>query len=743
MQPFLQKLTKQKKPLLYGVLAIVSLLLPTSFAFADGPGILADVMTSIMVPFHFLVTITGTLMGVTMYYTIVRMGYYVHQLTALQTAWELFRDLGNIFIVFGFIAIGIATILDNATYGAKKALPKLLIIAVLLNFSLFFAEFVVDAGNVFATQFYSEINGGSLPSSASTFTVSKEPISGSVMTVLKTTSLYSSTPSGAQLSSGEKIELGLVSIIMFIIMAFVFGAIAIMLITRFVVLLFLFIVSPIGFLSLAGIPLVSEYGKKWWKSLTDQTLLAPILMLFLLVVTKMIQSGFMQKLGGNTFSGAVSTSQVTPMANLLLMFSIVIGLLFTSLIVAKSLSAKAAGFAVGGSRKIMAGAHSLALGGGARILRGAARATGDNKFSRGVGHLMRPIERANFDMVGKLGGKQVLGMGEASPTSYRHISTHMPIGGEGGYIEREKKKNIAEISKEKSKEDKKRAQRDIEDAMEKRRMVEEAKKGDPDNKKYDEEMADADSIISNRLSELSVKEIAELGGIKNGVAALAQNLSPEKFAMLMKEDSLSGEQKARLTSQRYEPIASAAQQYNDPNATKEMKGQSAKKVREQSVKDLERYAEHSPEKFKAIGAMLSNSQADALQKSGSLSVTQIRDLKNDRDKRFDTTEGAKDAMESMNLEEITKLPDSVFTKPKVLAAISFGKIRSLLNDPGNLSNKAQEALTTHAVEEMKEGTEKGNRLRVYIESDRGAIGRWGITNKIPETEPEKSKIILP
>ncbi len=726
------KIFALKKPGIYGLLLAVFLLLPTSFAFASGsgPGFLADTMTTLMAPFHFLATAAGTLMGVTMYYTVVRMGYYVHQLGALQTAWELFRDLGNILIVFGFIAIGIATILDNATYGAKKALPKLLIVAVLLNFSLFFAEFVVDAGNVFATQFYASINGGSLPASASTFSVSKEPISGAVLTLLKTTGLYQKTTPA--LGSGKMIELALISIIMFIIMAFVFFAIAIMLISRFVVLLFLFIVSPIGFIGLAGIPLISSYGKKWWAALTNQTLLAPILFLFLLVVTKMIQSGFMQTLNKGTSAGAISSGNVTSMANILLSFSVVMGLLFTSLIVAKSLSGKAANFAVNQSRKRMAQAFSLTQGGGARILRGAARMTGDNKFSRGVGHVARIVERSNFDMVGKLGGKQFLGMGEAGNTSYKHISTHLPIVGEGGYIEREKKKNLAEMSEEKSKADKRQAQRDIDDAIKKRNTAEENKKRDPDNaQRYDDEIADTDRIISSSLSSLSIKEISELKGIKNGVSGLAQNFSPEKFAMLMKDGSISDRQKGTLRSQRYEQITQATGSNN------------TKLIKEQSVKDLEQYAEHNPEQFKKMGEMLSNSQADALQKSGLLSVVQRRDLKEDRNDRFNTVDGAKGAMDGLSLGEIAKLPTNILIKPTTLEAIPYGTMRSLLNDPGNLSPDAQEALTKHAVEEMKNGTDKGIKLRGFMEGDKGAAHRWGVAQPKPEPKPEESKIIIP
>ncbi len=717
MQTLRQKLSTLKKPSVYGALLAISLLFPTSFALAstDGPGALAGVMTFLVSIFHFLVTIAGTLMGVTMYYTVVRMGYYVHQLGALQTAWELFRDLGNIFIVFGFIAIGIATILDNASYGAKKALPKLLIIAVLLNFSLFFAEFVVDAGNVFATQFYASINGGALPSSASTFSVSKEPISGSVMTVLKTTGLYKVT--NPPLGSGKMIELGLISIIMFIIMSFVFFAIAIMLISRFVVLLFLFIVSPIGFISLADIPLISSYGKKWWGALTNQTLLAPILFLFLLVVTKMIQSGFMQKLTGNeTMTNALSGPQVTSMANIFLAFSVVMGLLFVSLIVSKSLSAKAAGFAVGTSRRLVAGISGLAAGGGARVIRRTARLTGDNKFSRGVGHLTRPIERANFDLVGTLGGKKVMGMDKLKDTSYRHMSTHMPLVGENGILKRVKEKNLAEMDVERSKEKKEVAKRILKDALAKRAAAMANKKRDPKNgQRYNDEIGEADRVISNSLSSLSVKEISELKGIKNGVAGLAQNFSPEKFSMLMKDGAISDRQKSTLRSQRYEQITQAVTSNN------------SKAIKEQSVKDIEQYAEHNPEQFKKMGEMLSNPQADALQRSGSLSTVQRRDLKEDRDNRFNkTVKEAREALEGLNLGEIAKLPTRILTNKNTLDALPYGTMRSLLNDPGNLSPEAQKAITNHAVEEMQKESEKGLKLKIFMENDAGAAARWGI-----------------
>ena len=89
------------------------------------------------------------------------MGNYVNNLSAVGVTWRILRDLGNIIIIFGFLAIGITTILNVNWYGGKmKMLPMLLVSAVFLNFSLFITEAVIDTGNLFATQFYTQINGG-------------------------------------------------------------------------------------------------------------------------------------------------------------------------------------------------------------------------------------------------------------------------------------------------------------------------------------------------------------------------------------------------------------------------------------------------------------------------------------------------------------------------------------------------------------------------------------------------------
>ncbi len=354
----LKKITlffKRHKIFTPGVYAVIlSVALPV-VAFAGIKSAMSSALSTIMSLFAWLTGAMGVLMANVIYQTVVKMGYLVHSIPAIQSAWEVFRDLGNILLVFGFILIGIATILDNATYGAKKTLPKLLMVAITLNFSFFIAGFIIDTGNMFATQFYTQINGGKMLTGS--FNVSEEPISSSIMNAIGLTKVYDFSTNKMKQGSADITNQDnwavtfFASIILFVITAFTLGAIAIMLVIRFVILLILLITSPVGFVGLAGIPVISKYGKKWWSTLTDQTLFAPVLLLLLLVVVKVIQSPTIRSFAdhGNLSGG------VTGIANILLGFSIVIGLVLSTLVIAKSLSGKTAAFATKKSGALLFG----------------------------------------------------------------------------------------------------------------------------------------------------------------------------------------------------------------------------------------------------------------------------------------------------------------------------------------------------------------------------------------------------
>ena len=73
---------------------------------------------------------------------------------SIEYGWTLFRDIANIIIIGMFIFVAIGIIIGLEEYGQKKFIARILIIAVLLNFSLLFTRMIIDFSNFTAYQFY-------------------------------------------------------------------------------------------------------------------------------------------------------------------------------------------------------------------------------------------------------------------------------------------------------------------------------------------------------------------------------------------------------------------------------------------------------------------------------------------------------------------------------------------------------------------------------------------------------------
>lgn len=393
----------------------------------------ASVMQWIMKLFAWLVGVAALVLDAAVYFTVVRMGEFVQQIPSIGTVWRILRDLGNIILIFGFLAIGIATILQSETYGNKtKMLPMLLICAVFMNFSLFFAQAVVDVGNLFATQFYTQINGG-VPAGNSLYSgtdaIGREGISNKIMAQLGLVNIYNQARSNSNLlKEANSWLVGFMGIILFIITAFVFFSLAFILIARFVVLVFVIVLSPIGIVGLA-VPKLSEYAKKWWHQLFEQTITAPVLLLLLYVALKVItDDAFLGTFGLNAasadraWSGYLDTgvSGVTNFAAVLMPFLIAMGLLLFVTIAAKNLSAAGAG----GAMKL-AGAASFGATGWA--LR--------NTVGRGSNFLAKKSRSSAFARIPLLGTGITKGLEATAKSSFDIRGTSALKSFPGGKIE--------------------------------------------------------------------------------------------------------------------------------------------------------------------------------------------------------------------------------------------------------------------------------------------------------------------
>ncbi len=77
----------------------------------------------------------------------------------IENAWSIVRDFANLFLIFILLFIGISIILGLHIGGEspKKMLVSLIIMGLLINFSLFFTEVVIDTSNVLGLLFYNQI----------------------------------------------------------------------------------------------------------------------------------------------------------------------------------------------------------------------------------------------------------------------------------------------------------------------------------------------------------------------------------------------------------------------------------------------------------------------------------------------------------------------------------------------------------------------------------------------------------
>ncbi len=408
-----------------------------------GGGIFASVMTFLMSIFAWLLGVAMVMLDYSVLYTVIKMGSYVKALPAIGVAWSILRDIGNITLIFGFLAIGISIILNTEKLGyGKKMLPMLLVAAVFLNFSLFISEAVIDTGNLFATQFYTQINGGIPAGNKST---SNETISGKIMSQLGLQTLYGAALSEERIKKEifKEDNIGFISImgiLLFIVAAFVMFSLAFILIARFVALIFLIILAPIGFAGLA-IPQLAPSAKKWWDTLFEQTITAPILLLLLYIALLVITNdnfifdpiagskpdylGFIQATNG--------TFNLPGLASILLSFLVAMGLLLAVTIFSKKLGAFGADWATKTAGKLTFGATGLVLrstvGLGSYAASRAIRLSKNKYYGNKtkVGRVLAGTfdrgAKASFDVRGAttLGGLKAAGIeaGEAQKGGYR------------------------------------------------------------------------------------------------------------------------------------------------------------------------------------------------------------------------------------------------------------------------------------------------------------------------------------
>lgn len=186
----------------------------------------------------------------------------------VQTGWTTMRDLTNMLFILVMLAIALDYILFNSV-GVKRALPRLLLVALLVNFSLPIAGVVIDFANVF-TSFFMQQAGGAQ------FTETLASKLG-LVNIFTVPAVDPNTTDGI----ADGALTGTIFAIFYMIgTLFIFLALAILFFIRYLYLSVLLIVLPLVLVA-SILPQFGSHYRKWVDKFISWTMFAPAASFFL------------------------------------------------------------------------------------------------------------------------------------------------------------------------------------------------------------------------------------------------------------------------------------------------------------------------------------------------------------------------------------------------------------------------------------------------------------------------------
>jgi hypothetical protein len=307
---------------------------------------LVAMLSTIVLQLASLVTaMGGYFLNGSIYHTVVNVSQNYEKLPAIEQSWKVIRDVANMVFIFVLLYAAIQTIIGQGK-DTKRLIVSIVMVGVLMNFSLFFTRFVIDVSNLMALTFYDALVPGAAAEGFKDVSISFERtipeigagLSAVFMKSLNLQSLYSQP--GATISFGKIIVTGVMGSTMLLIASFVFFAVALLFIIRYVVLMLVLIFSPIAFIAFI-LPDAKKYQGQWMDALIGQAFFAPIYMIVTYIAVK-IMAGINEV---NLFQSGGNIANVADAGwtGTFINYVVVIILLVASLMIAKEWANKAPG----------------------------------------------------------------------------------------------------------------------------------------------------------------------------------------------------------------------------------------------------------------------------------------------------------------------------------------------------------------------------------------------------------------
>lgn len=325
--------------------------------------------------------------------------------------WGITRDLANMFFILILLIISFTTVLRIKSWAIQQLWWKVVVAALLINFSLVIAGFVIDFTQILTQFFLKQITGGGIGTMTTKLAASMQILN-----------FYNPAPPesigggiGQFAASGFAAVAGIIlTLVGLVVTAFVFGAAMIFLVVRILYLWLLLIFAPIVWM-LWILPDTSSYFSQWWNKFIQWAFFAPIFVFMIYLSLSIFDAT--GKLSPKVF-GAFPAAWQTPAPGLttvgmpaaIFQWILVIAMMFASLIVAQKFGVEGAA----ASQKMLTGWGTNTKNWAGRQLRSQALGIGAKEAAPGVparpGLLVRGAQRLAAVPGGKLLAGQVFKM---------------------------------------------------------------------------------------------------------------------------------------------------------------------------------------------------------------------------------------------------------------------------------------------------------------------------------------------
>lgn len=251
--------------------------------------------------------------------------------------WTLIRDTLNVGFILVLLFSAFATVFQVESYNYKKLLFKIILMALLVNFSFPITRVIIDFSNVLMYYFlnlpdFGFQTGGSIFSRIANDSMLQDIIN---------------PPGGA--SSNTTFLLS--AIIFLFIFSTTLLIIALLFIIRTIALALLIIFSPIAFVG-SIIPIFSKESSQWWSMLFKYSFFGPVMIFMLYVAVRMM--GSINSIGKGSIETIANAQSADPgIIAAMSFFAIPIIILWMGIGIAQSMSIAGAGAITGQGKKFM------------------------------------------------------------------------------------------------------------------------------------------------------------------------------------------------------------------------------------------------------------------------------------------------------------------------------------------------------------------------------------------------------